>query len=132
VTVCLGSPAVQLPDLVVEAPATARLVFGTDTTEPNAGMVLHRRPLAASLVALAEIVVEVRGELYMGPPKTRAGRRIVTLPRSVVEELAEHLRPVGGADAWVFTADKGGVLRPCNFRATVWLPDELRIRLDAM
>jgi hypothetical protein len=32
----------------------------------------------------------------------------------------------------VFTADKGGVLRPSNFRAKVWLPDELRIRLDAM
>ena len=24
------------------------------------------------------------------------------------------------------------VLRPSNFRAKVWLPDELRIRLDAM
>ena len=71
---------------------------------------------------VAEIVVEVRGELYMGPPKTRAGRRIVTLPRSVVEELAEHLGPVGDADAWVFTADKGGVLRPSNFRVKVWLP----------
>jgi hypothetical protein len=56
------------------------------------------------------------------PPKTRAGRRIVTLPRSVVEELAEHLRPVGVADAWVFTAGKGGVLRPSNFRVKVWLP----------
>ena len=40
----------------------------------------------------------------------------------MVEELAEHLGPVGGADAWVFTADKGGVLRPANFRAKVWLP----------
>ena len=26
------------------------------------------------------------------------------------------------ADAWVFTADKGGVLRPSNFRVKVWLP----------
>ena len=42
--------------------------------------------------------------------------------RSVVEELAEHLGPVGEADAWVFTADKGGVLRPSNFRVKVWLP----------
>jgi hypothetical protein len=32
------------------------------------------------------------------------------------EELAEHLGPVGEADAWVFTADQGGVLRPSNFR----------------
>jgi hypothetical protein len=46
----------------------------------------------------------------------------VTLPRSVVEELAEHLGPVGEADAWVFIADKGGVLRPSNFRVRVWLP----------
>jgi hypothetical protein len=46
----------------------------------------------------------------------------VTLPRSVVQEVAEHLGPVGEADAWVFTADKGGVLRPSNFRVKVWLP----------
>jgi integrase len=50
---------------------------------------------------------------------------MVTLPRSVVEELAEHLGPVGDADGHVFTADKGGVggvLRPSNFRVKVWLP----------
>jgi integrase len=75
--------------------------------------------LLRGTVDVAEIVVEVRGELYMGPPKTRAGRRIVTLPRSVVEELAEHLGPVGEADGWVFTGDKGGVLRPSNFRVKV-------------
>jgi integrase len=40
----------------------------------------------------------------------------------VVEELAEHLGPVREADAWVFTADKGGVPRPSNFRVKVWLP----------
>jgi integrase len=71
---------------------------------------------------MAEIVVEVQGELFMGPPKTRAGRRIVTLPRAVVEELADHLGPVGDPDAHVFTADEGGVLRPSNVRVKVWLP----------
>jgi hypothetical protein len=30
--------------------------------------------------------------------------------------------PVGDADAHVFTADKGRVLRPSNFRVKVWLP----------
>jgi integrase len=87
-----------------------------------AGLRRRRVDLLRGRVDVAEIVVEVRGELYMGPPKTRAGRRIVTLPRSVVEELAEHLGPVGEADAHVFTADKGGVLRPSNFRVKVWLP----------
>jgi hypothetical protein len=46
----------------------------------------------------------------------------VGLPRAVVEELAAHLGPVGPADAHVFTAEKGGVLRPSNFRRKVWLP----------
>jgi integrase len=87
-----------------------------------AGLRRRRVDLLRGTVDVAEIVVEVRGELYMGPPKTRAGRRIVTLPRSVVEELAEHLGPVGEADAWVFTADKGEVLRPSNFRVKVWRP----------
>ena len=40
----------------------------------------------------------------------------------MVEKLTAHLGPVGEADAWVFTADKGGVLRPSNFRVKVWLP----------
>jgi hypothetical protein len=40
----------------------------------------------------------------------------------VVEELAAHLGPVGPADAHVFTAEKGGVLRTSNFRIKVWLP----------
>src|SRR5215211_4685571 len=71
---------------------------------------------------LAEIVVEVHGQLYTGPPKTRAGRRSVGLPRVVVEELAAHMGPVGPADAHVFTAEKGGVLRTSNFRIKVWFP----------
>jgi integrase len=73
-------------------------------------------------VDIAEIVVEVHGQLYTGPPRTRAGRRSVGLPRVVVEELAAHLGPVGPADAYVFTAEKGGVLRTSNFRIKVWLP----------
>jgi len=37
-------------------------------------------------------------------------------------ELATHMGPVGPADAHVFTAEKGGVLRTSNFRIKVWLP----------
>jgi hypothetical protein len=35
----------------------------------------------------------------------------VDVAEIVVEELAEHLGPVGDADPYVFTADKGGVRR---------------------
>jgi integrase len=87
-----------------------------------AGLRRRRVDLLRGTVDVAEIVVEVRGKLFIGPPKTRAGRRTVGLPRTVVEELAAHLGPVGPAEAHVFTAEKGGVLRPSNFRTKVWLP----------
>ena len=35
---------------------------------------------------------------------------------------AAHMGPVGPADAHVFTAEKGGLLRTSNFRVKVWLP----------
>jgi integrase len=87
-----------------------------------AGLRRGRVDLLRGTVDVAEIVVEVRGQLYTGPPKTRAGRRTVGLPRAVVEELAAHMGPVGPADAYVFTAERGGVLRTSNFRTKVWLP----------
>jgi integrase len=87
-----------------------------------AGLRRGRVDLLRGTVDVAEIVVEVRGQLYTGPPKTRAGRRTVGLPRAVVEELAAHMGPVGPADACVFTAERGGVLRTSNFRTKVWLP----------
>lgn len=40
---------------------------------------------------MAEIVTEVKGRLFFGPPKTRASRRTVGLPPFVVRELRAHL-----------------------------------------
>jgi integrase len=60
-----------------------------------AGLRRDRIDLLRGTVDIAEIVVEVRGQLYTGPPKTRAGRRTVGLPRAVVEELAAHMGPAG-------------------------------------
>jgi Phage integrase, N-terminal SAM-like domain len=47
-----------------------------------------RVDLLRGTVQVAEIVVEVRGVLHIGPPKTRASRRTVGLPRFVADELA--------------------------------------------
>jgi Phage integrase family len=87
-----------------------------------AGLRRDRVNLLRGTVDVAEIVVEVRGKLFVGPPKTRAGRRRIGLPQAVVEELATHMGPLGAADAHVFTSDRGGILRTSNFRAKVWLP----------
>lgn len=63
------------------------------------------------------------GELIEGPPKSRAGVRVVALPRPVVAALADHLDAWAGdgPDALVFTGDKGGPLRRSNYnKQTRW------------
>jgi integrase len=52
------------------------------------GLRRGRVDLHRGTVQVAEIVVEVRGVLHIGPPKTRASRRTVGLPRFVAGELA--------------------------------------------
>jgi integrase len=57
-----------------------------------AGLRRSRVDLLRGTVEVAEIVTEVGGRLRVGPPKTRASRRTVGLPRAVVEELAPTWR----------------------------------------
>jgi integrase len=60
----------------------------------------------------------------VGPPKSDAGARTVTLPAIAVAALADHLdRHAGlGPDGLVFPAADGGYQRRSNFRRRVWLP----------
>jgi len=66
-----------------------------------------------------ELVVEQQeqelasGRLVLGPPKTDAGIRRLTLPDELVEELEDHLAAFCDAepDARVFTGPRGGPLR---------------------
>jgi integrase len=97
-----------------------------------AGLRRNRVDLLRGTVQVAEIVVEVRGVLHIGPPKTRASRRTVGLPRFVVEELAAHLADPGDPEAFVFTAPEGGTLRLHGFRARVWRPAVTAAGLDGL
>ncbi|MEV6038260.1 site-specific integrase [Nonomuraea sp. NPDC052116] len=57
------------------------------------------------------------GELVLGPPKSKAGKRIVGIPRAIIPALKERLRlyvkPDAGAP--VFTGIKGGPMRRSGF-----------------
>ncbi len=70
-----------------------------------------------------ETLNEVRGELVVGPPKTKASRRTVSLPAFLGDVLAEHLAafPVGEA-GYVFSSPKGAALRRNAFRRRAWVP----------
>jgi integrase len=78
--------------------------------------------LLRGTVRVAEIVTEVAGHLYIGPPKTRASRRTVGLPRFVVRELEAHLAGERAVDEHVFAAPEGGSLRIVGFRNRIWRP----------
>jgi integrase len=67
-------------------------------------------------------MTEVAGKLQIGPPKTRASRRTVGLPRAVVNAVAEHLAPGGQPADFVFTGPQGGPLRITSFRSRIWRP----------
>jgi len=86
-----------------------------------AGLKRSRVDLLHGRIDIAEILVEVRGTIHTGPPKTRAGRRSVSLPRPIMREVEEHLA-AHAADEIAFPAPEGGPLRPSLFRRRVWRP----------
>lgn len=85
-----------------------------------AGLRRHRVDLLAGRLDIREILVEVKGHLTSGPPKTRAGRRSVSLPRPVGQELRSHLERVPGEH--VFPSPDGGPLRVPQWRQRFWRP----------
>ena len=89
-----------------------------------AGLRRGRVDVLRSRLDVVEKIVEVRGELHAGGPKTRAGRRQVPLPRPVAEELAVHLERFVAPepDALVFAGPDGGALRARQWRARHWAP----------
>jgi len=69
-------------------------------------------------------LIEVRGKLEFGPPKSEAGKRTVPLPDTAVRILRDHLKlnVDEGEDALLFIGEKGALLRASNFRRAVrWM-----------
>jgi integrase len=97
-----------------------------------AGLRRERVDLLRGTVEVAQIMTEVAGKLQVGPPKTRASRRTVGLPRAVVDALAGHLAPGGEPSDFVFTSPQGGPLRVTSFRYRIWRPATTAAGLDGL
>jgi integrase len=81
--------------------------------------------LAARTVRVQRTLTELqRGGLAFGPPKSDAGTRLVVFPKLITPALSGHLANFVAtqADALIFTAPSGVLLRRSNFRRRVWLP----------
>jgi integrase len=89
-----------------------------------AGLRVRRVDLLHKTITVAEQLTEVRGELMIGPPKTPAALRTVSIPGFVAEALERHLSSyvTGGPDALVLTSPEGAPLRRSSFTRRVWLP----------
>jgi len=78
--------------------------------------------LAAPAVTVRQAYVEQRGVgLQLGPPKSKAGLRRVSIPAVIVPQLRDHLRDHVGADpdALVFTGPSGQPIWRGNFNKLV-------------
>ena len=69
-----------------------------------------------------------RGEILLGPPKSRAGRRIVGIPDAIIPALRGHLAVFVQDEpgALVFPGAKGGPLRRSNFNKMAAWPYAVR------
>jgi integrase len=77
----------------------------------------------ATVRVRASCVERSTGEMLIGPPKSKAGRRIVGIPAVIVPVLREHLAVFAGDDpgALVFPGVMGGPLRRGNFnKMSAW------------
>jgi integrase len=80
-------------------------------------------------IDLEACTVRVTRQLYyhqagysFGPPKSRAGRRIVAFPDLITAALREHLEALPHGTSLVFASSTGTPLAHSNFRRRVWLP----------
>ena len=64
------------------------------------------------------------GPLVLGPPKSRAGRRVVGIPAAIIPDLDQHLAVYVKSEpaALVFPGIKGGPIRRNNFRKLTGWP----------
>jgi integrase len=69
-------------------------------------------------IRVSETASEVKGHLTYGPPKSKAARRTIPLPRPVVDQLEEHITTYGGER--LFLGVQGGPLRLGHYRRRVW------------
>jgi integrase len=129
----------QLTALAEAVPARYRALilvagFGGLRWAELVGLRRRHVNLAGARLEVVEQAAEVAGTFIVSPPKTDAGRRVVTLPTLAVTALAEHLdRYAGpGPDGLVFLSARGKHLARSSFRRLVWLPAVRQVGLDGL
>ena len=81
-------------------------------------------------ISVHDAVVEAPGGLVYGPPKSKAGTRVLHAPRSLLEPLANHMKERGltsdDRNELLFVGPEGGAWRASNFRSRVFEPARIK------
>lgn len=72
--------------------------------------------VAATITVARAVSWTAGGAAHIGPPKSEAGRRTVTVPPHVAAMLVDHLDTLASRDALLFTNVTGAQIRPTSFR----------------
>ena len=115
-----------LGDVPVTALTRPQLRAWNDTLQDEGGALVAAksyRLVRAMLVTAVE-----------GPPTSRAGRRVVTIPAAIVPDVTSHLEhhTEPGPDGRVFVGQLGGHLRSSSFMVTEFRPPVARLGLKGI
>jgi integrase len=117
----VATPAqvVQLASAMPERLALAVLLGGWCQLRNGEVLELRRGDVTPERVSVTRGVTWVDGQPHVGPPKTDAGVRIISIPPHVAEAVGDHLRThtSGGTKALLFPASAGGAtqMHPSTF-----------------
>jgi len=92
-----------------------------------AGLRVRDLDLLNRTLTVSEIVTrDARGRSVLGPPKSEAGLRTLSMATVLVDVLAAHMVKSGltaaDGEAFVFPAPSGAPWSYANFRRRIWLP----------
>src|SRR5581483_11388271 len=98
------------------------------------GLNRARGDIANRTITVLEQLVEVKGQFVWQPPKTRAGRRRVTIPGFLADMLAEQLahRALPGPAGLVFPNRAGKPIATSSFNTAHWKPAKQRAGIDGL
>jgi integrase len=85
-----------------------------------------------SLIRIRRTASDVQGRVIIGPPKTAKSIRTVVLPRSITDQVVEHITRLEhtGLEAWLFPAPEGGPIRRTAWVRRTWKPAFAAAGLD--
>lgn len=117
----VATPA-QVTELAAEMPerlAFAVLLGAWCQLRSGEVLELRRRDVTPERIRIARGVTWANGQPHVGPPKTDAGARTVSVPPHIAPAVSEHLtrHTAAGADALLFPAEAGGTshMNPTTF-----------------